>query len=179
VISIKRLRRKLNWGPDRDADLVEARQAAVDLWESATGRLWAYREDYEVNLAATVERTLWLPLFPVEELSLLEGSSPHELDEVSEDDYSFSAATGSVSRLRGSNWSGHLRAVVTGGYAEDAAPGDVLRAIELQAMFDLTRNSVESLAASGKSVGRGSISFVAGDMHPAFKTAAQIHMRMF
>ena len=162
--------------------------SAVTLFERMTGRLWLRRTDYQATLRVAepgVQRTVWLPLYPVETVSIVEWDDDQRVtdaDAVDATDYDLQADIGSVRRVSGF-WSRHVRATITGGYASAAA----LRAIP--EMADIPDALVEQVAfvyertTGGRRVaasvfgnrGGGGATFIESNNSPIFEQCVAAH----
>lgn len=168
----------LDWvdlGPDKLLQLDLIAQGVVDLWEAKTGRLWTKRTDFvhEVTLESRDRRSIWVPLYPVIDLTAEEwpdaeaygGTSTRTLEA---EEYSVDARMGRVDRMRSEPWLGtRVRLTLSGGYTEPPT-ALIKRALITQAQFEIAALKPESLHSTNYSANRSNTNFRDPDMHPYF-----------
>lgn len=181
MISLARLRRDLQVTPDQEDSLADTKASVVALWEQVTNRLWASRTGYveEIRPTITTEDTLRLRLSPVSAVTLVEeraaGSSTW--DAVDSTDYAVQAPDRLV-RLT-SVWGPEVRVTYSGGYADDAAPADVLMALVSQMRFQGARLGQDRIAVRGQTVQGGGATFLEdGFLAPFFRKLAARYRRV-
>lgn len=147
--------------------------SAVTMFERMTGRLWLRRTGYQAHILVAepgVQRTIWLPLYPITSLAIVEWDEDQRVDDaetVDAADYDLQADIGSVRRVSGF-WSKHVRATITGGYADAASlraipeMADIPDALVEQVAFQYERNSGGRRIVSGFFGGKGGQTFLGG-----------------
>lgn len=188
MISLSDLRAELDLPGEREAELPALLAELVDQWERETGRLWQRRAGWVQTLRPSVPdaRTVWLELWPVEALTLVEerllcGPST-DWTALQTTDYTLSG-THELLRLGGGGWLEEVRVTYTGGYVAAPTPGqaltppDVRRALLLQARYAQQRWSGDRAHVSRVSANGGATDYLSGDCHPVFEAAAARHRR--
>lgn len=181
MISYSRLRRELNHPMDRDDELAWIRSEVVQLWERATGRLWirnATRVDDFLQTDEAGARTLLLRLWPVQSIATVQVKT-------SESDVDWTTLVSTDWRIEGRRelrriqryWECLVRVTYSGGYLDDEAPPDILRALVVQARFMRDRFGAKLTVRSENFEGGGGV-FETADMHPYFDATAQRYRRL-
>ena len=162
--------------------------AAITLFERMTGRLWLRRVDYPARIRVSepgVQRTIWLPLYPVESVSIVEwADDEREADAavVAATEYDMQADIGSVRRIS-DIWSPHVKATITGGYADAASlrsvpeMADIPEALVEQVAFMYERTTCGRRAVTSVfgNRGGGGATFIEGVNSPIFDQCVRAH----
>lgn len=188
MISLPYLRQSFQFSPKEEARALALIDAAVDLWESATRGLWKARTGHSetVQLGASTCGSLFLRLSPVTAIANVEErgswgdhgvpSIDGDWEALTADDYVLLSPR-ELKRARSASWSPYVRVSYSGGYANDTAPDDVLRAIAVQVAFDAKRNDDFRLVTSSQNFEGGAGVFLDSRAHPLFTAAARRHVR--
>ncbi len=188
MISLKYLRQSFAFSPKEEAKTVAGIAAAVDLWESVTRGLWKARTNYveTVQPGAPTCRSLFLRLSPVTAIATVQErgswgdhgavSIDGDWETLTTDDFVLLTPRELV-RARAGSWSPFVKVTYSGGYADDAAPDDVLRAIAVQVAFDAKRNDDFRIVTSSQNFEGGAGVFLDSRAHPMFTAAARRHVR--
>jgi hypothetical protein len=174
MISIRAIRERVTVPADKDGQLKDLLNEAIDLFEQATGRLWNRREDYvyETSLESIYDQSIWLPLYPIESIVVAEwdpyASPSAAYADIDVADYNVNKKVGRVDHARSSPWSNNrLQFTITGGYDETTVPPGVRRMILLQIEFMQQRLAPDKLAVEAVSISRaGTTSFLSPGLHP-------------
>lgn len=162
--------------------------SAVTLFERMTGRLWLKRTDYEARIRVSepgVQRTIWLPLYPVDSMVLSEwDDDQREADAVVVDatEYDLQADIGSVRRINEA-WSMRVKAVINGGYENAAAlraipeMADIPEALVEQVafMYERTTGGRRAVTSVFGNRGGGGATFIQGTNSPIFEQCVRAH----
>lgn len=170
-------------GADNDAELVGLRDEVTALWEQHTGRLWKARTDFieEVRPRTPWINTVFLSLGPITAITLVESHANvtgSAYTTVSSSSYAQFGDRG-IESLAGP-WPEFVRVKYTGGYADGAAPADMLRALLIQAKFMRVRMADEAMIVSKKqSFGAysGTGEYEEGTLHPFFRMQVDRYRR--
>jgi len=189
VITVEHLRAALKLAPKDDEKLESLISEVVDLWETSTGRLWAYRENHMQLLVPQTEQShvLFLELWPVQSVSLVEENSQSSVGEwetLETSDYSvqngnvlMKLKASSFEGATGQWWDHAVRVTYTGGYTSATTPGDVRRALETQIRFMLSRFADDKIITKSQNFEGGQGVFEDAYLHPMFKALARRRAR--
>lgn len=173
------------FSPEKEAEAMAAVTTAIDLFESKTNRLWKAREDHVQVIRTTHHsaKSVFLDLWPIEEIGTVEiagawvdgGLRPDlEWEELDVADFGVIDPTqNELVRLDGLNWTPYIRVTYTGGYADDEAPSDVLRAIAMQARYLTSRYDGERFLQKGQAIEGATVSYEDSKAHPYFLEVAK------
>ena len=166
--------------PETEHDVVETLLAEViELWESATGRLWNRRTGYVETIEPQYVPGLDIPLglWPVETISQVRtlGEGESTWTTLAASDY-LKVGTRYVRRLGGPWPRGATIEVTYTGGVSDAAP-DVKRALITQANFMRSRFAPEKLITRNTFGPQGGATLEQADLHPFFESAVHRHAR--
>lgn len=191
MIRLSDLRRTIGGKPSSELDdeLASLRDVVVDQFERATGLLWKRREDFRQAFCnfgrpgidgQTAATTIWLPLRPVDEVTLVElrtlGTSGEYTEQATSvwalDDYR-------LDRIDGLTWCGYVRVTYTGGYDDESCPSDIRRALLTQAAFVHTRTANDKLVVTshGTRGNAGSAVYEKADYCPLFSATVAARKR--
>lgn len=183
MITLQELSARLNAGQEAQQKVIESiRLGVISLFETHTQRLWNRRVAYiDVQRPDELIRTrdramLWLPLYPVELLSISEHAHGDADAAVSSDDIDVDAVSGRVTRVNG-YWQDVVTMTITGGYTSETAPADVRESLMAQMMFCYSRLSPSTIAMASQSFQVGSTQYLSADFHPLFSQAMGVHRR--
>lgn len=174
MITMLEARTAVDWPAERNAELEDIVAGISDTWEMATGRLWLYRENYNVTGASIdpQDKFFWLPLYPLTAIALSEygsGTLAANAIDIDPGDFQVDMETGTVLRLRRGFWLGFINARITGGYTVEMIPPKVKRACVAELRFQVSRFSADIVAIKSKATGKGSsVTYMDGDHHPLF-----------
>lgn len=157
-------------------------EAAVALWERATGRLWKYREDYqEVQYGSG--GTILLSLWPVETITSVEERRRGSAEWITLNASSWVfIPRRTIERVTGC-WGHQVRVTYTGGVKHDGVgafktPDDIRRGLVTQCAFMLKRWSDEKVAVKSQGFAGGSSTFFENAaIHPLLQELVDRHQR--
>ncbi len=185
------LRAQIKLPPDQDDELVALRAEVVALWERETGLLWDRRAAHVQYFRVPNEthRRLPLELRPVEAVATVEERADGDAAWTALAAGEWWLEDGWVEKLVGPFQRG-VRVTYSGGYvariptppptpAQTVTPGDVRRALLLQAAFVRVRTAQEKIAVKSQAFEAGSTTFEAADLHPYFERLARARARKF
>ena len=168
MLTAQMLRQQMDVEPSKAAELEMLARSTVRLLERKTGRLWERREGlvHRVRLDSVADKRFWVPLYPVETLSLADADGTL----VSANDFSVDPAVGAVERSDSlATWSTRLlTATITGGYTAETCPEDVIQAMIVQARFSRARSAGPALVTKSQAFDKGSTSYLDPELHPTF-----------
>lgn len=184
MISIQRFRADVEFPSDDGVDLVPIALAqVVSLWERVTCRKWAR----EVGRVDVIEPKgarpsgIQLRLWPVETITKVEvacdmAGTGGWTELLAADGGWVLAAPRTLVRIA-RYWEPAVRVTYTAGYADDAAPADVLAALTTQAKFMRVRMSTSLLGTRSQNFEGGAGVFEKADLHPFFEAQAKRYRR--
>jgi len=192
MITDAELRAQIRLPPDQDDELQLLRAEVVALWERETGFLWDRRVDYVQLFTVANETHVRLPLElrPVEAVALVEQRGAGDAAWVAMGTSEWLLDSDCVESLVGP-FQRRVRVKYTGGHvariptppptpAQTVTPGDVRRALLLQAAFIRARTGQEKIAIKSQAVERsGSTVYEDADCHPYFERLAKLRCRKF
>ena len=183
MIKITTLRRHLNWPAERDQELEFLRDVVIDLWESATMRLWNARTGHvEVISNDCPRRTIFLELWPITTITTVEEQKRDEStwEALDSDEFKTYLDHG-LERISGVNnstttkFEPNVRVTYDGGVTE--ASKDIQQALCVQAAFMNARFADEKVDMRSKAIKDASTSYEVANYHPFFRMMAQRHKR--
>lgn len=176
MLSIQKYRDFLKLAPDQESDLVDLKDEVEELWVSETQRPWkAESARIEVHrLDGNRNTTIFLRLTPVITIAKVEVQSDSGTDTWEElllADGGWKFYNDQLIRI-GTWWKPLVQITYDAGYATDACPADVKRALKMQARFSRERLDGE-MKISAQSFRGGVGTFVAPTMHEHFERLAE------
>lgn len=184
MISIAKMRKNLgDWSQALEEEMRTTLDAVVRTFESETRRQWRLttEEDPFVELIETekCDEKLFVGHYPMSVCTLEEyDNDPDDAEEIEAADVSISLASGVVRRVRTEPFLRFVRVTAVGGYADDAAPADVIYAIICEVRRAMARNQPQRLGVSSSSGSVGAAMYEqVSRRHPEFKRAIERHRK--
>tara|TARA_R110002096_G_scaffold97208_3_gene216573 strand:- start:1538 stop:2083 length:546 start_codon:yes stop_codon:yes gene_type:complete len=180
MISIAKYREFLDLAPDNDEDISDLKNEIESLWEEETQSLWTAETDrVEIHRVLGSRITTIFPnLRNISSVSKVEVKSEDSSDwtELKIADKGWGLFNDQIIRYSGA-WKPLVRLTYSGGYATDACPSSVKRALKIQAKFSRERMDTE-VKVSSQSFQGGAGSFSPPDVHLYFQRMVD-HYRRF
>lgn len=180
MLSLEVYRDYLGLSPGNEDELQALKEEVEDLWVSTTQRAWKAESGRVEIQRVHGDRitTLFLQLIPVATVTKVEvkGESNEDWEELLFADGTWELIGDQLVRY-GSWWKPLVRVTYNGGYATDACPAKIRRALKLQAKFARERQDTEVKISSQNFKG-GAGNFVEPDLHPYFAKLAQAERRL-
>lgn len=179
-MSLQMLRSLVPVTPDNDAELTLTLNSVISEFKIATRRKWVYgsyieeiRPDFECDV-------LFVDGYPIQTISVSERASksdswtPLTVDV----DYVYDPK-GLIENIRDAAWLKYVKIDYTGGYADDAAPPDVLLALALEVRRSMARNQDSRVVLDSQLISdNGTTKYLdLAQRHPAFLRAVNRYKR--
>lgn len=176
MISTQRLRILVDVTDKNDAEVSLVLDAVVSEFETATRRKWSVSTGrLQVLRPGNADNAyLFLDCYPATVVTLVREREDGGtwVDLVEGTDYRVDLRGGMVVNLR-DEWLDEVEVTWSGGFANDAAPAEVLYALALEVRRTLARDASEKVALSAEALSEnGTTTFTPAQMrHPAFQRA--------
>ena len=146
MISLQKLRTLIDVTIENDAEITMIRDAVVQDFKTCTRRFWtsgSYSEEMKPGFECD---SLFVRGYPI--LTITVSERDDKADSwtalVADTDYEWNPY-GQINNLRDASWLKYVKIDYTGGYADDAAPADVLYALALEIRRILFRDASERI----------------------------------
>lgn len=181
LITLKDLKALVGWTPESDQEVRETAEAVEEQWERDTRRKWYERDDHvQVIETEFNDEWLFLELYPLDSVTLTEyDNDPADAIPVAAEDYTVDVINGAVRRIRANSWKRFVTVVIgTGGYDADTLPKDIRKALVLETIRTLMRDSKEKITLKSNSTSGGGVGYMDVELrHPAFTRAINRYRR--
>lgn len=167
MISLPKLIQKLKPSVEETSQLPAALAAIVAEWEAETNTLWASRTGHVHTFSTLGAQTLLrLPFHTVTAITEVKvGTTLSDLAVKDPAEYTLSGHW--LVRYSGI-WEPLVRVVMNGGYADDAAPADVLFALQTQIEYARQMTAGEKLTHTSVALNGATTAFRQGARHPIY-----------
>jgi len=190
MISIAKLRGRLQIPSDQDGEARDILDGLVQLWETKTKRLWTRRvnwvEQFRIDETKRIS-TLFLQLWPIETIASVEEKGILDTDWTLLDTTQWVNMRANRIERIGAIWQPMVRITYTGGYVSDPDPNatpaqnktpfDIQEALILQAQFIRTRTTPDRIAIKSTRARTSGSEYENQDYHPTFAAMVLEKMR--
>lgn len=182
MITVSELRKEVGLPPERDNELSALRLEVISLFEKMTLCLWNEREDHiETILPSGInDHSIWIELENVvhDDIEYVKEKSLSDSTFTTVTAFKLLPGTRRLVKTDGSTWNEIVEVKYTGGYSSTTCPGDIKRALIIQARYQLERHAAEKLMVSGASVNGATATFhPKAFLHPYFDNICQQYKR--
>ena len=163
---------------DKRTQAEEIAQEVYDQWETETQRPWEeVSGKVELIRIETYRNVITPSLIPVSVVTQIRERSAPGADWttlVADTDY---VVFGNQIERFGAQWASFVEITYTGGYVDSTLPGDIKRALRIQARF-VAEHINKNLTTSNQAFEGGSTSYLKQTYHPLFASTAKKYRRL-